>query len=99
MSKCTRRPPFSVSSLVEVAAAVGVAVGLRGGAALTLRPRTVCSVGKVVSMYCTYNIMCAMCVYMCARTYMHVERCILTREDKIVICSLVSGHSHLQYQL
>jgi len=88
MSTCTRHPPFSVSSLVEVAGAVGVAVHLRGGAALTLMPRTVCSLGKVVSMYCTY--MCVMCVYMCVCvcTYMHVERFILTREGKIVICSL-----------
>ena len=54
----------------------------------TLYIHTLCSVGKVVSMYCTY--MCVMCMYMCvcACTYMHVERCILTRKGKIVICSL-----------
>ena len=53
-------PPFSVSSLVEVARAVGVAMGLRGGQpAPTLRPRTVCSVEEVVSM-CVH-----VCVHVC----------------------------------
>ena len=44
---------------MEVAGAVGVVTGLRGGTVPTLSARTVCSVGKEVSMYCV----CA-CVFL-----------------------------------
>ena len=56
LSTCTHHPPFTMTSLVEVAGAVGVAIGLRERATPTLNPRTMCSVGKVVSMY--YMCLC-----------------------------------------
>jgi len=47
-----------MSSLVEVEGAVGVVMGLRGGTVPTLSERTVCSVGKEVSMYCVCVCFC-----------------------------------------
>ena len=90
MSTCTHHPPFTVTSLVEVAGTVGVAMGLRERAAPTINPRTVCSVGKDVLH---------VSVYVCGGRYQCVhwyQDCTLTRSSCAVQIILVSGHSHLQ---